>query len=305
MWYLILFLVALIFGVGIFLSSMKDKQNKARKEALEETIASVKDFEPTQKVMGIDGHYAFMVDDKRKKVCYINDYSTRIIPYGIIMGVEVVDDGQTIFEKSAIRTVGGALAGGVIAGNAGAVIGGLSGGNKQNKLASLVQVKLRIKDINSPVIVINAFNTRNMTAEGKPIKVDSLEGHIYLKGLSDAQKIADIVGVIVEENKTNTPITSQSPVFIADELKKLADLKKDGVLTEEEFNQQKTVLLGTPKEQVPDEAKSTNDNGGIEEQSNRLKDLVKEGKIIDAVVLYREATGCSMAEADAYIDSLV
>ena len=43
----------------------------------------------------------------------------------------------------------------------------------------------------------------------------------------------------------DSPIVTPNTVDIADQLKKLADLKEQGILTEDEFNAQKTKLLNT------------------------------------------------------------
>lgn len=66
-------------------------------------------------------------------------------------------------------------------------------------MVSLVQVKILLRDVNSPSLLINTFNARNMTVEGKPIKSNGTEGYIYRNGLKIAQEIADIVNVIIDE----------------------------------------------------------------------------------------------------------
>ena len=111
----------------------------------------------------------------------------------------MIDNGKTIHQKSTIRTIGGAIVGGAVAGSAGAIVGGLSGGSKQASVVSLVQVKILLRDVNSPSLLINTFNARNMTVEGKPIKSNGTEGYIYRNGLKIAQEIADIVNVIIDE----------------------------------------------------------------------------------------------------------
>ena len=88
-----------------------------------------------------------------------------------------------------------------------------------------------------------------MTVEGKPVKPDSILGGLYKQGLNDAQRIADTLSVIIDatdkEAKTaSNPIQQQKAVgSVADELGKLAELKNKGILTEEEFNEQKKKLL--------------------------------------------------------------
>lgn len=55
-----------------------------------------------------------------------------------------------------------------------------------------------------------------------------------------------IMSALSEELKKYTPITMKltSTESVADEIKKLADLKKQGILTENEFSEKKKQLLG-------------------------------------------------------------
>ena len=195
----LIFIIILIFAAAIIQVWWKSNETKNRGKELEEIINSVSDFTPTKKVIGINNLFVFMIDNNRKKVFYSNHITKKTISYNDIIKVEVIDNGQPIHQKSTMRTIGGAIVGGAIAGGAGAIVGGLSGGSKQASLASLVQVKILLRDVNHPSLLINTFNARNMTAGGKPIKSNGAEGYIYRNGLKIAQEIADIVSVIIDE----------------------------------------------------------------------------------------------------------
>lgn len=194
-----IFIVILIFVAAIIQVCWKSNQTKNQGKELEEIINSVSDFTPTKKVIGINNQFVFMIDNNRKKIFYSNHITQKTISYNDIIKVEVIDNGKTIHQKSTIRTIGGAIVGGAVAGSAGAIVGGLSGGSKQASVVSLVQVKILLRDVNSPSLLINTFNARNMTVEGKPIKSNGIEGCIYRNGLKIAQEIADIVNVIIDE----------------------------------------------------------------------------------------------------------
>lgn len=194
-----IFIVILIFVAAIIQVYWKSNQTKNQGKELEEIINSVSDFTPTKKVIGINNQFVFMIDNNRKKIFYSNHITQKTISYNDIIKVEVIDNGNTIHQKSTIRTIGGAIVGGAVAGSAGAIVGGLSGGSKQASVVSLVQVKILLRDVNSPSLLINTFNARNMTVEGKPIKSNGIEGYIYRNGLKIAQEIADIVNVIIDE----------------------------------------------------------------------------------------------------------
>ena len=191
------------------------------------------------------------------------------------------------------------------------IVGGLSGETKQNKKVSKVQVKVKLRNINHPSFTIDCFNCKTMTIEGKPIRPDSLQGGIYKQGLNDAQKIADTISVIIDatdkEQKNAPDIAKQKAVTgsVADELGKLADLKAKGILTDEEFNTQKQVLLrngiqNDVKDTEPNETESVYED----EIPQNVRDAVANGQKILAVKLYMDYTGCSLAEATNLINEI-
>lgn len=213
---------------------------------MEEKISSMSDFVPSQKIVGVEDFYTFMIDDTHEQICYLDSTKKHIIPYDKIIKVELIEDGTTISSKSTMRTIGGTLVGGMLAGGVGAVVGGLSGNSKNLKKVSAIQVKISIRDLNVPSITIDAFNARTMTTDGKPIKPDGLSGYLYQKGISDANKIVDLITFIIDkiDHKSNNSETSTQPtISIASEIQKLAELKNQGILTQEEFDSQKAKLL--------------------------------------------------------------
>ncbi|MCD7851227.1 MAG: hypothetical protein LUH63_16840 [Parabacteroides sp.] len=77
------------------------------------------------------------IDKNREKIVYIDDKGDTLInkefSFSDIISCELIKDGETVYKKSTIRTVGGALVGTVLAGGTGAIIGGLSGGTKEKE----------------------------------------------------------------------------------------------------------------------------------------------------------------------------
>ena len=182
----------------------------------------------------------------------MTEQTKKTFPFNNLLSVEVLEDNIMLSQKSSLRTIGGAMVGGAIAGGAGAIIGGLSGDSRQNKKVSKVQVKIKLRDINNPSFTIDCFDCKTMTLDGKPIKPTSLaDGEKYKQGLKDAQLIADTLSVIIDDidraekksQNTSTNPDNLSTNSIANELSKLADLKAKGILTDEEFNIQKNILL--------------------------------------------------------------
>ena len=194
------------------------------------------------------GNYLFILDDFFKVLVLIGRGTHEIFNYADIIEVSFEEDGNQLYTKSAGRTVGGAIVGGVLMGGAGAVVGGLSGASKQNKEVKSIDVKILLRSTSRTSCVLH-FNDANRILKTK----EDSDRTLYETYTKNANQAKDILSVIIDNAKqiqVSTPVTQpliqQAPpsTSIADELTKLAKLKADGILTEEEFVVQKKILLG-------------------------------------------------------------
>lgn len=214
----------------------------------------------------------------------------------------MIENGNTKMSKSTARTFGGALVGGVIAGTAGAIVGGLSGNSRKKHLVSTVQVKIRIKDISHSSLTIEAFNSKRMIAStvNEIDTADAFFGKIYRQCLSNANAIIDMVSVIIdevdrEERQQNCSVTQN--ISVADELKKLVELQREGVLSQSEFDAQKAKLLGPSSLSIEPEIISEG------ELSDEVRSLLDSGNMIQAMNQYIKETGASLSEAKSVLES--
>lgn len=190
------------------------------------------------------GNYLFIMDDFFHKLVIVTPETYEIFNYTDIIEISYEEDGTALFTKSAARTVGGALVGGALLGKAGAVIGGLSGSSAQHKEVNSMQIKILLRNAEKTTYVLN-FKQRSST-----LKTSSdLDADYYKMFLKDAMAAKDLLSVIIDKAQ-QLSLASQQPVAekasdfsVADELSKLARLKKDGFLTDEEFEAQKKKLL--------------------------------------------------------------
>lgn len=249
MTYLIILAVAIVIGliIGALAGSSKNKETTERGDRLSAIASNLPEFNSSTTIAGVKNSYQFLIDNDHRKVCYLDEHETRVIPFEDIINVELIENGTTLSTKSTMRTIGGTLVGGVLAGGAGAVVGGLSGNSKQIQKFTDVQIRMRIRDLNNPVMLIKCFDAKTMTVEGKPVKPDSLAGWSYREGKEHAQRILDLTSVIIDDvdkrSMDKQSVSSEDTTSVADELVKLADLKAKGILTQEEFEQQKGKLL--------------------------------------------------------------
>lgn len=193
------------------------------------------------------GNNNFIMDEFFNVLVIVTPSSYRLFNYSDIIEVSYEENGTQLYSKSAMRTVGGAIVGGALMGGAGAVVGGLSGAAKKNMEIRTIDIKILLRSTQSSTCVLS-FNDAKRILKTKEANDHSL----YETYQKNANKAKDILSVIIDKAKQNTtvPIHQEVPKniqksSIADELTKLAKLKSDGILNEEEFNAQKAKLLNS------------------------------------------------------------
>lgn len=198
-------------------------------------VNNLKNFNLKQRIDGIKNLFTFAIDEENRRVVYVDHERVSFIPFDNIVSVEYLEDNITIASKSTMRTIGGAIIGSAIAGSVGAVVGGLSGDTEIKRNVKHVQVRNIIRELASPTLLITCYDRSIMEVINPVI------------GIEKARKIKDIVSIIIDEadrNAKHADIISKTQCnSVADELSKLSELKEKGVLTEEEFIQQKQKLL--------------------------------------------------------------
>ena len=246
-----LLVAALIFIGFVYLAYRQAANTTKRKEQLALAARQIPDFTISQKFEGFNSYFLFVVDSVHSKIALIQPTSKKIASFSDIIKVEVVEDGETISTKSTTRTIGGAVLGGVLAGGVGAIVGGLSGGARNVEKASTVMVKILLRDIDAPSMQIMCFESKTMisTKPDSYAKKGKSESQIYINGRKQADQIKDLISVIIDKVDREAKVAASTPdlapprASVTEELMKLHNLKEMGVLSEEEFQSQKSKLL--------------------------------------------------------------
>jgi hypothetical protein len=242
-WVILIFL-AVVAGVVIGIIQVIHTSNK--KKGMEEKLASLDDFTPSQKIMGNDGNSGIAVDEGRKKVCLIKQnmgtIGLDVLTYRDILSSEVFEDGVTITKTARGSQIGGALIGGLALGGVGAIIGGLSGKRTSSDKVTRIDLRITVNRTSNPIHDINFMNVEHKK-----------NGIIYNAAIGQARHWHGLLAVLIKradsediakegelvEVKTNLLPKGS----VADELVKLSELQKQGLLTDEEFKAQKAKLL--------------------------------------------------------------
>lgn len=240
--------IGLLFLIGIiaqiWYSNEKTKERKEQKKKLNNELSKIDNFTPTKRLVGPWGLIA--IDDNTEQIA-IKEKTGRIrkYPYSEILSCEIIEDGETTYKKSTSRTVSGAIVGGIIAGGAGAIIGGLSGKEKEKKEIKYLDFKIVFKDTTNPNFKIRFFDAWEETARTKKsIRItDSVFGPVFQKALNNLKNWKNIIEIIIDKVDSQSNNTNNLTISVSDELSKLNDLKEKGILTEKEFEQQKKKIL--------------------------------------------------------------
>ena len=249
-WYFVIISLVSFFYGAIQNDKVRNINLLELKEQNTELLKNLKDFNVTKKYAD-DYSLLIAIDDKKNKLAVKLNSSKKITTYSYndILSCEIIEDGVSIYKKSTTRTVGGAVLGGVLAGGAGAIVGGLSGKQSKEKEYKKIQLKLIMKDIQNPNIFLTFFDYQKVEPNRKKgIKESELVvGEILKNSKSAVNEWKDIFTIIIDkidtESNSSSEKKSNSNSSVSDELLKLNELKEKGILTEEEFNEQKKKLL--------------------------------------------------------------
>lgn len=263
-WFFWVFIILVIGGAAMSIKADNAKKKAAAEKGKAMSQAAKENFNVTAQVEGFRSNFKFIVDDKANEVIIMRSTTNfQKIPFADIMGVEVMEDGTVLQSKSMMRTVGGGIVGNIVAGGAGMIVGGLSGDTKEKKKVSKVFVKIKLRNLTESSITLLCYDAWEATGlTKKEIKTtDSVYGPDYRKGLNAANRIAELLGVIIYANdralkqvapaqpaaptqtSSATAETSNYSVSIVDEIKKLADMKAQGLITDEEFTALKSKII--------------------------------------------------------------
>ena len=209
-----------LFSAGIEKLDNPHTYNAAAlKNLIETRKQEINGYSPTKNICD-----SFSIDENKKqfKVC------GSIFDYSNLLDYELLEDGKSVTKGG----IGRAVAGGLLFGGVGAVVGGITGKKTKNMCDSM---KIRITIKNS--FTDTAFIPLIMLET----KTDSLA---YRTAQSTAQSCISALEIILDEinTKSGNAVTAQgSP---ADEIMKFKQLLDSGAITQEEFEAKKKQLLG-------------------------------------------------------------
>lgn len=210
--------------VGAIQSMVKDEDETP-------VVVKIENFTQTKIIKEPLVSLYFAVDEQRQEIYCKSEEKTIRFNYTDLVAAEIKVNNDTVVSKKS-ASIGGALAGGLIAGGLGAVVGGTSMG-KSVSATEVSAVNVHILLRNSTV---DSFDVKCLPL---PMKTSS---NVYARFYNHAQAIFDILRLAMDKVQ-KTEAQTQVPKSNIEELKELAELKKQGVITDEEFATMKAKII--------------------------------------------------------------
>ena len=213
--------------------NMSIEEIAGAQETRPEALEIINSFDPTYDA----APFAKFNDDKRQMILSSKIHKSYkssnyiLFDYDQLVDFELLEDGTSV----ASGGVGRAIAGGILFGGVGAVVGSVTG--KRTEKCQELKVKMTVKDYKDPVFYIDLIS---FPAE---VKKDSSE---YATLMKQAQAVVSKLQLIAESESNNAPSSNgtQSKTDVTEELRKFKGLLDNGIITQEEFDAKKKELLG-------------------------------------------------------------
>lgn len=177
------------------------------------------------------------IDAISSRLLIVRGGEQRIILAKNIISVEVIADDATLVKTNRGSQAVGAGVGAILFGPAGFVVGGLSGSRRHERRVVRLLLRIVTTEFDCP----NHDVLLHQSIDGKG---DAPDSFTVMNAMQLAETWHSRVSALIRHGEALTESTHvPSSPSLADELRKLEDLRRDGVLTDEEFAAQKRLLL--------------------------------------------------------------
>lgn len=234
---LIVAVIVAVIKVPEEIRKEEEKEDRIRDKVsnIKLKIKEIENFNISNFTMNKSNTYAIAVDDTSHRFCIARSSSQQVYDFKDLLEVELIENGESLIKTSRGSQILGVAVGGVLLGGVGAVIGGLSGKKNTSHIINNIELKLTLKDSKISIFSFVFFKRVNKEDSPQIYVHRSHKWHSIMKAIITQTER----NIQEEENK----IQDDNSLSIPDEILKFKKLKDDGIITEEEFNNQKSKLL--------------------------------------------------------------
>ncbi len=252
-----------IIGLGYYCYVITEKEKPHPDiPRLQRKLKIEGDFKPNYYYFdGLRIYLGFQNDEKKLKI-YYNDsrfadmttdfeHYTTIIDYKNIISVEIIEDNMTISKTNRKSQLIGAGVGGVLAGGAGAIIGGLSGKSSSTNEVQNVTLRLIVNSFNKSVYDIPFLQLKDSVKKTDNKYKNAIDSayswhNVFSKIIKEEEKQESVISdnnVSQDDISNHDDSTSTNKVDFIKEIERLASLKDNGIIDEIEFKKLKSKLI--------------------------------------------------------------
>ncbi len=181
-----------------------------------------------------------LVDDVNRHIIFAKatkrEIKVSIFDFEKLVGIQIVQDGTTIFKKNVL---GGSLIGGALFGDTGAIVGGMSGDTTEGGIVYSYKIIFAVDDMKNPVVEYELL-------DGAIDISSDLEKVIFSGTKSFGNKVKSVISAVIDnasKQRVSKVEVANTVSSVAEEIHKLLKLKEVGILSNEEFEEQKKKLL--------------------------------------------------------------
>lgn len=184
MWLIVIIIIVFII-LGWYYSDTQNQNITSNNEKINKELED-KGFEISKNIY--HPNYILRVSKKIREIaiCYLLSGQITYVKFEDILECEILENSNTIMKGG----VGRAIAGGIIAGGVGAIVGANTR-NSQNVINSL-QVRIITKNIDNALININLINSSSGV---------STSGYEYINAMNFSNEIYATLTAIIDSNK--------------------------------------------------------------------------------------------------------
>lgn len=250
-------------------------------------------YKPSELFVSSEDQALVGLNFDHQKVILGSGKSERAFDFSQIVSVEANENGSTLTSTNRGSQVVGAAVGALALGGIGAIVGGLSGSSRSRSRLQSLSLRVIVDDRSNPVYSIYFFKSSSekgvdpsdYSAKEARSKLDRFHAHL--------------VNAMRTAQAEQEPAPIATPPSLADELHKLWKLKQAGILSDNEFTDQKHRMLGSTPEPRP-ATPQLPPPPSVANYSVVLRGCVNK---ITAIKCLREITDLGLHEAKRIVDT--
>ena len=249
MWWIGLVIIAIVAWLVIWFMVNRDDDEK-RKKGLAIKLSKQKDFEPNVRVDLDDYRVCLAIDEKRNKFCVVynnthfgyklKDYVLKTFSYKDLLKVKFIENGIACKVNEAANPYQKIAMDSILLSENGLSLVDLYDTEQGYDTIKQLGVQLIVNDVSDPVIFISTL------ADESGCEKDSQE---YKEALDKAKVFYERLNLIIAatDDELKKRIANNEPGgsmrYVAQEIRELKSLLDEGVISEVEFQHQKSKLL--------------------------------------------------------------